>query len=196
MKDFIGRTECSEDIVKGLIEFFCDNEKHHKKGITGKAIGKDFEFAVHEQVKESIDLTCDLHLLHQYDVWQDYKKHLYESLNKYVDHFTQLKDMNNFDIIEPVNIQYYPIGGGYKMEHCERGGGLDLTIKRVLVFMTYLNDVEDGGTHFKYFNHTEKATKGKTIIWPADWTHTHCGEVSNTKPKIISTGWFSHLWDF
>ena len=36
MKDFIGRTECSEDIVKGLIEFFCDNEKHHKKGITGK----------------------------------------------------------------------------------------------------------------------------------------------------------------
>ena len=70
MKDFIGRTECSEDIVKGLIEFFCDNEKHHKKGITGKAIGKDFEFAVHKQVKESIDLTCDLHQLHQYDVWK------------------------------------------------------------------------------------------------------------------------------
>ena len=196
MKDFIGRTECSEDIVKGLIEFFCDNEKHHKKGITGKAIGKDFEFAVHEQVKESIDLTCDLHQLHQYDVWKDYKKHLYESLNKYVDHFTQLKEMNNFDIIEPINIQHYPIGGGYKMEHCERGGGFDLTIKRVLVFMTYLNDVEDGGTHFKYFNHTEKATRGKTIIWPSDWTHTHCGQISNTKPKIISTGWFSHLWDF
>ena len=196
MKDFIGRTECSEDIVKGLIEFFCDNEKHHKKGITGKAIGKDFEFAVHEQVKESIDLTCDLRLLHQYDVWKDYKKHLYESLNKYVDHFTQLKDMNNFDIIEPINIQHYPIGGGYKMEHCERGGGFDLTIKRVLVFMTYLNDVEDGGTHFKYFNHTEKATRGKTIIWPADWTHTHSGQISKTKPKIISTGWFSHLWDF
>lgn len=62
--------------------------------------------------------------------------------------------------------------------------------------MTYLNDVVDGGTHFKYFNHTEKATKGKTIIWPADWTHTHRGQISNTQEKIIATGWFSHEWDF
>ena len=50
--------------------------------------------------------------------------------------------------------------------------------------------------HFKYYNHIEKAEKGKTLIWPADWTHTHCGQVTDKQEKFIATGWFSHIWDF
>jgi hypothetical protein len=57
--------------------------------------------------------------------------------------------------------------------------------------MIYLNDVEDGGTEFMKQKHTEKAEAGKLIIWPADWTHAHRGEVSTTKTKYILTGWFS-----
>ena len=56
--------------------------------------------------------------------------------------------------------------------------------------MTYLNDVEDGGTEFKYQNLTTPAKKGLTLIWPVYWTHTHRGQISNTKTKYITTGWF------
>ena len=36
--------------------------------------------------------------------------------------------------------------------------------------MTYLNDVPDGGTHFKYQELTAPAKKGLTLIWPTDFT--------------------------
>ena len=58
-----------------------------------------------------------------------------------------------------------------------------------------MNDVPNGGTHFKYFNHTEKAEKGKTVIFPSDWTHTHVGQITNEHEKTITTGWISHRWD-
>ncbi len=57
--------------------------------------------------------------------------------------------------------------------------------------MTFLNDVDDGGTEFKYQNLTIPAKKGLTLIWPAPWTHTHRGQVSNTKTKYIITGWYN-----
>ena len=56
--------------------------------------------------------------------------------------------------------------------------------------MTYLNDVKDGGTEFKYQNLTTPAKKGLTLIWPVYWTHTHRGQISNTQTKYITTGWF------
>jgi hypothetical protein len=57
--------------------------------------------------------------------------------------------------------------------------------------MTYLNDVDDGGTDFFYQKITSPAKKGLTIIWPTDWTHMHKGQVSMTKEKMIVTGWFT-----
>ena len=31
--------------------------------------------------------------------------------------------------------------------------------------------------------------KGKLLIWPAEWTHAHCGELVNSGHKYIMTGW-------
>jgi hypothetical protein len=56
--------------------------------------------------------------------------------------------------------------------------------------MLYLNDVDDGGTEFKYQKLILKAKKGNLVIWPAEFTHTHRGVVSKTKEKYIATGWF------
>ena len=59
--------------------------------------------------------------------------------------------------------------------------------------MTYLNDVPDGGTDFKYQKITCPAKKGLTILWPPDWHHTHKGQVSKKHDKYIITGWYSLL---
>ena len=95
-------------------------------------------------------------------------------------------------IIEPIAIQYYKPGGGFKVWHFERDNSDELITRRHLAFMTYLNTVQDGGgTSFFYQGITVKAEKGLTLIWPVEWTHTHKGEVSDTEEKYIVTGWFS-----
>ena len=52
--------------------------------------------------------------------------------------------------------------------------------------------IDQGGTEFYYQNMTIQPKKGLTVIWPADWTHTHRGIVSPTQEKYIITGWFSY----
>jgi hypothetical protein len=60
--------------------------------------------------------------------------------------------------------------------------------------MTYLNTVTDeGGTEWYHQNLKVNAEKGKTVIWPADWTFTHRGVPSPTQEKYIITGWFNFL---
>ena len=60
--------------------------------------------------------------------------------------------------------------------------------------MTYLNDVTDqGGTEFYNQKIITEPKKGLTLIWPADWTHTHRGIASPTQDKYIATGWLSYV---
>lgn len=82
------------------------------------------------------------------------------------------------------------MGGGFKEYHFENDGSFDKGARN-LVFMTYLNNVEDGGTQFYYQDITVPAIKGLTVIWPSYWTHTHKGVISKTQEKTIITGWYS-----
>jgi len=105
-----------------------------------------------------------------------------------------LKQVGKFRVTESPAIQHYRPGGGFKMPHFERGGYATAT--RMLVWMTYLNDVTDGGgTHFVYQKHTFEAKKGRTLIWPSDFTHTHAGVVSPNQHKYIITGWMNFCPD-
>lgn len=186
MNDFISEYECNHNICDDLIEFFKQNKHEHREGVTSR-------LKVDKNVKDSIDLTISC--IDNNEPIQNYTAYLWDCVYKYAEQYPYLNELSSFSFADNMNIQHYKIGGGFKNWHSERTGCFDKSIKRVLVFMTYLNDVEDGGTEFLYQNKTIKAEKGKTLIWPSDWTHTHRGQISNTKEKMIITGWFSHLWD-
>jgi len=187
MEDFIGRYECTNELCDRLIVFYNEHKQYHTSGIIGSNY-KDPDF------KESTDLMIHRENA-QIPVIEEYLNHLQKCVEDYMKTYPYLKKLYKFGLLEPFIIQHYKVGGGFKKDHCERVGTFDFTIKRVLVFMTYLNDVSDGGTHFTCYNSVEKAEKGKTIIFPADWTHTHRGQISNTQEKTIATGWLSHEWD-
>ena len=73
-------------------------------------------------------------------------------------------------------IQRYEPGGHFALMHSERTALP--TLHRVLVWKTYLNDVEVGGrTHFTHYDLEVKPERAKTLIWPAEWTHAHTGRV-------------------
>ena len=58
--------------------------------------------------------------------------------------------------------------------------------------MTYLNDVEKGGsTFFKHYDLEIYPQKGVTLIWPAEWTHAHKGNKIISGSKYIITGWMN-----
>lgn len=188
MIDFVGVYQISHTLADKINQMYDDNkDKYATDGESGN--GK-----IDKNVKDSIDIAVSS--THYEEPFGEYRDKLQEFLELYVKKYDHLVSMTRFNIVEGYNIQRYPVNGGFKKWHCERSGVFDPTIKRNLVFMTYLNDVEDGGTEFKYYNETIKAEKGKTLIWPSDWTHTHRGQVSKTKEKTIVTGWYSYQWDW
>ena len=59
--------------------------------------------------------------------------------------------------------------------------------------MTYLNDVPEGGeTEFPMYGLKIKPETGKTLIWPAEWTHAHKGAIVVKGNKYIITGWMHY----
>lgn len=59
--------------------------------------------------------------------------------------------------------------------------------------MVYLNDDYEGGeTEFLYQKKRINPKRGRLIIWPSGFTHTHRGGLVLKGTKYIITGWF-HL---
>jgi hypothetical protein len=160
--------------------------EYHKNG--KKFPGCLGDGSIDTQHKDSTD--CNL----QGPLLREYAEQIRTIIQNYVNKFPECNAYHASGVKEDVNIQHYAPGQGYKSWHCERGSGVAPFNRRHLVFMTYLNDVTDGGgTEFKIQNIKVEARKGLTLVWPVDWTYTHRGEVSPTQDKYIITGWFSYL---
>lgn len=63
--------------------------------------------------------------------------------------------------------------------------------QRVLTFLWYLNNVEDGGETEFWCSYNIKPEAGKLVLFPANWTFPHCGKTPISNDKYIITGW---LW--
>ena len=168
----------------------CDRKGLVKRG----KMGKGGNLVVDTEKKDSFDISVDLlppELVNEYGI-ERYYTELQRCLQQYQEQHPLLKQIGTFRVTESPSIQHYRPGGGFKMPHFERAGYATTT--RMLTWMTYLNDVQDGGgTHFVYQNHTFEARKGRTLIWPSDFTHTHVGVVSPTEHKYIITGWMNFV---
>ena len=121
----------------------------------------------------------------------------FTNLQKIFDEYKNIYPMVNYyspwGITENVNIQRYNPAEGYFAWHSERVTAHPPDSTRHMVFMTYLNNISDGGeTEFYHQELKVKPEKGLTLVWPADWTFTHRGCVSNTETKYIITGWANY----
>ena len=182
-ESFISKWIIDENICDEIINFFKE-DNYFPRG-PGSTLG-----GIDKNVKDSVDKTIstntlDLRILNYFSCLE---KILYSYLQNY-EYCNSTS--SKFSILENVNIQMYPPGGGYKNFHFERDGSLN-SMNRHLTFMTYLNNVDDEGeTEFFYQKIKVKPRKGLTLIWPVDWTHTHRGIPSPTQEKYIITGWYS-----
>ena len=176
---FIGDTIMPSELMDRIGAYWDENKHNAHKGASGNLY-----------TKASMDL--DISVDDFSEPWGDYRKHLQVCLDNYFKEYPESDTLQNtFNIHENYNLQWYAKGGGFKSWHLENAGNL-ASIHRHLVFMTYVDDVPNAGTCFKYQEMTTPCQKGLTLIWPAGWTHTHKGQITEDHEKRIVTGWWNY----
>jgi hypothetical protein len=179
---FIGAWQLEDNsLCDKIIEFFDANPLEQNVGaISG---------GVDENKKKTRDIAIKPKLFEQkkYSIFNTYVQEIIGFFADYKDQWPFLTTISGIEI-GTFNVQKYAPGGHFNAVHTERSGAD--TQHRLLAFMTYLNNVDDGGeTHFTHFNIKIKPAKGKTLIWPAEWTHAHSGGLVAKGNKYIVTGW-------
>ena len=186
--NFIGNWDIeNNELCNQMIEFFEKNPDRHIKGQTAGGID--------ENVKKCTDITIRPEELKdkKFEIFNKYFENLFQCFNDYKEQYDFLKSFVKKLHIGPFNIQKYFPGDHFNKFHAERTNLS--TIHRLFAWMTYLNDVEEGGTtDFDYYKIKVKPKAGKTLIWPAEWTHVHRGSILKGGEKYIITGWL-HFTD-
>ena len=108
------------------------------------------------------------------------------NVNHYLKEFPPLGS-NRF-LINDFKIKKIPEGGGFHNWHFEDNNIQNSN--RYFVVQIYLNeDFEGGETEFLYFNKRIKPKRGRLIIFPCSFTHTHRGN-----PPIGGTKYLASTW--
>ena len=133
------------------------------------------------------DSTLNFDELHRFsDV---VNKYLTNALYEYLDYYPVLKSPLTGLYSVRQKLQKTPVSGGFHQWHYEDGRPSQSS--RMLAWTIYLNDVKEGGeTEFLYQSERVKPVKGRTVIFPAGFMHTHRGNPPISNEKYILTGWF------
>jgi hypothetical protein len=182
---FIGCWDLENDkLCDEIISFFEVNKNLQAPGASGAGINPKIKKTTDIVVKPNDLKTQKFHI---------FKKYISELHKCYLDYQNQwpfLKSNLKNIYIPSFNIQKYEQGGHFSALHSERTS-LN-TLHRLFAWMTYLNDVDDGGqTNFSHYGIKIKPKAGKTLILPAEWTHAHTGEILKSGTKYIVTGWMT-----
>lgn len=190
-KEFIGiyenaftKKEC-EDTIKLF-------ENYHKSGYTYSRLGESNSVLNTKDdtsimISPSIELDWDPRFIISFhDRFYDYIYPLYNI--QYPILQILRKHKSKF-----IKIQKTCPTQGYHIWHCEHDG-MQGANDRILSWILYLNDVEEGGeTEFLYQSLRFKPKTGTFIIFPAHFTHTHRGNPPLSGVKYVATGWIEFL---
>lgn len=175
---YIKENALDKEFCDHCIKKFKDDD-NKKQGTTGSGLLLD--------IKQSIDLNIS-----SLDYWKEEDLVFYNSLND------GLRDYENIhkDTILFLNCGDYT-DSGYQIQETMPGGFYswhhDYFVKnemsRILTYIWYLNDVEEGGyTEFVDGFKVQPKT-GTLLIFPATWTFYHQGTPPLETTKYICTGW-------
>jgi len=127
----------------------------------------------------------------------DYKicDYFYEKLkeiytNEYMQKYSILQHSKQHSA-KGMNVQRTSPHQGYHAWHAE--AACKSSACRVVNYMVYLNNVEEGGeTEFLYQGKRIAPEEGKLVIFPTAFTHPHRGNPIYKGLKYIITGWYTY----
>lgn len=183
---FMKRKETCDEII----DWFESNSWKHNDGACGSVSGAK----VDKEIKDTTDVSLSLFDFRARIIQEDFFKEMSLELcnmhREYQKKYFSLSFSEEYNLLSVFNIQRYKDGQHFSKLHYESSN--ICSRNRILTWMIYLNDVEESGkTIFPYQKLKISPEKGKMLIWPAEFTHVHCGEpVTGDEVKYIATGWF------
>lgn len=181
----------SKDICNKYIEYFENLSKIN-------FVKKRTEYSHSSKLAHEVsDTAIDINASYFYNelpvpyIVKDFVPEFWKMYSIYADKYSFLHKLSRHNIID-IKIQKTNIGEGFHEWHCEKASLNDRN--RLLAFMVYLNDVEEGGeTEFLYQHKRIKPEAGKLLMWPSQFTHTHRGNPPLSNVKYILTGWVEYV---
>ena len=184
-KDFIGIYD--ESVPVELCNEFVDNYEEAKKNRTIIDLSEDIKAPLIKK-SEVAYITPLSSTIYPRPPVQAYFKFLQECFKCYMKRYSI--EFNGVLYNDVFKIHKVRKTEGYHKWHYERGG-FDV-IDRIMVYMTYLEVPKEGGeTEFLYQSLRIKPVVGRTLIWPAGYTHMHRGNSPLDGEKMYITGWFN-----
>lgn len=168
-----------DEFERLLVSGACGNRQDHEN--TTKTKKEDYHYFMN--IKSN-----PMDAFEEKEVVNVFLDGLQKCFDDYVCEYDSLKD---YDLrCTHLKMQKTVPGAGYHIWHAEQGSNTDAA--RCLVYIAYLNDIDDAGeTEFLYQRIRIPPKENTMIIWPAAFTHTHRGNVVHgDKSKYIVTGWF------
>ena len=191
-KDFVGIYD--ESVPVDLCDVFVKNYEEAKKNRTIIDLSKPNETEYIQQ-KPSLakkDETIFIHsvtsTIYPKPPVHAYFKFLQECFKCYVERYSI--EFNGAMFNDVFKIHKVRKSEGFHIWHYERMKPSQLD--RILTYMTYLEVPKKGGeTEFLHQSLRIEPIVGRTLIWPAGFTHMHRGNPPLDGEKMYITGWFN-----
>ena len=191
-KDFIGIYD--ESVPVELCNGFVEDWKTAKKNQTIVDLRKENELGIIDQVSPHVRHDENAFVLPTYSTImpippvKTYFHFLQECFRRYqLRYGIEYKGIIYNDVFKIHKVRK---SEGFHAWHYERAApeGLD----RIMAYMTYLEVPKEGGeTEFLHQSLRIKPVVGRTLIWPAGYTHMHRGSPPLDGEKMYITGWFT-----
>lgn len=194
---YINKNSLSIELCKEMIKLFETEQFDKYEGVVAGGLNKD--------VKDTIDFQIPTKNVNNKPEWTKIRtlldKELTNNVKKYV------KDINESITIEEENssqkyrlfdesitfevmqMQRYTKNKGRYVYHNDFRSDWMAKKYRVITFLWYINDVEEGGETEFWASHRIKPEAGKLLLFPATWTYPHRGMMPISNDKYIVTGW-------
>tara|TARA_R100001509_G_scaffold146896_1_gene104080 strand:- start:831 stop:1436 length:606 start_codon:yes stop_codon:yes gene_type:complete len=187
LKDFIGIYDnyVSNQDCEQAIKFFNDKQKFNQ---TMNRVASENADGI---VKKDAQFFAEPHNV---EIWSDTLKPLifnFDTALKHYENNTGIKNVYGNKDFSYTNfkIQKTLPSEGYHVWHIEHTTGFNNS-NRILSYIIYLNDVEEGGeTEFLHQSVRVKPKKNRIVIFPATFPYLHRGNPPLKGEKYIFTSW-------
>lgn len=203
---YMSENSISKNLCDNIIKYYGNNMNIRYDGLT--RAGKD------KSVKNTSDLLLVLDAKgYGYDIIETINDVIYTHLKKYVALHPEYNQYHELIMKNGMLIQRYKKKEGKYVYHTDMSYEIDDSIlnetsslslcnnslnkltsmhpvlTRVLTFIIYLNDIDEGGETEFFTDCRVKPKAGTILLFPALWYYNHSGLMPITHDKYILTGW-------
>jgi len=178
-----------KELCDDIISYYYEEGDNRYTGVTFSGVNPKIKDTLDFIIPVNVPITSKWFKINNF-----LNKELSTHLRKYMNHVTknneyELFDTNYFTETSFMIQRYLQNKGKYIYHH---DFSIDFHEKkhRVITYLWYLNDVEEGGeTELWGGEYKIKPEKGKLLLFPADWSFPHRGNMPISNNKYIITGW-------